>query len=229
MTGTRWPSRGASLVLTAALLGGCGGTDTRAGSPAAEVHGRDDGYTGTLVADPALRPARVTLHDTAGRRWEAARLGSDTVTALFFGFTHCDDVCPTTMADLAAARRSLPPEVASRVRVVFVTVDPRRDTATVLRRWLDRFDTEFVGVRGPVRSVHRLEDSLYAAPSAKEHVVGDHAHSDPAGESPEPGSYEVSHTGSVYLFAPGGVSVVHTGGTTVAGYAADLARMVRGS
>ena len=229
MTGSQRLRRSASVMLTATLLGGCAGGDTRTGAPAAVVHGRDDGYTGTLVADPSLRPARVTLHDTAGRRWEAARLGRDTVTALFFGFTHCDDVCPTTMADLAAARRSLPPELAARVQVVFVTVDPRRDTPTVLHLWLDRFDEDFVGLRGPVRSVHRLEDSLYAAPSAKEHVVGDHAHSDPAGESPEHGSYEVSHTGSVYLFAPGGLSVVHTGGTTVAGYAADLTRMVRRS
>ena len=190
------------------------------------IQDENDGYAGTLVEDPPLVPAGVVLEDTAGEPWDLARLGDESVTALFFGFTRCDDVCPTTMADLAAARRSLPPELASRVQVVFVTVDPCRDSPAVMRRWLDRFDEDFVGLRGPLRSVHRLEDSLYAAPSSTERAAEDHPHSGGAVPPTAADTYEVSHTGSVYLFAPGGVSVVHTGGTSVADYAADLTRLL---
>ena len=70
------------------------------------------------------------------------------ITALFLGDTHCPDVCPTTMADLAAAKRLLPTRITDRLKVVFVTEDPRRDTSSVLRAWLDGFDPTFVGLIG---------------------------------------------------------------------------------
>lgn len=221
--------RRAGALLVVLLLSACGTDRGPAGSSAAEVQGQDDGYAGTLVADPPLRPADVTLQDSTGRPHALARIGREKVTAIFFGFTHCGDVCPTTMADLAAARRSLPPDLAQEVEVFFVTVDPLRDTASALRRWLDRFDPSFVGLRGPVRTVHRLEDSLYAAPSSAGGKVppsGGHAHSDRPDERPE-AEYQVSHTGSVYLFAPDDISVVHTGGTTVSQYATDFTRLLR--
>jgi protein SCO1 len=62
-------------------------------------------------------------------------------------------VCPTTMADIAQALRQTTAEVRSHVTVVFVTVDPTRDTLPVLRHWLDSFDPAFVGLRGSLRSV----------------------------------------------------------------------------
>lgn len=159
---------------------------------------QDDGYAGQLVADPPLRPADVVLRDTHGRRCHLGRFRTETVTALFFGFTDCDDVCPTTMADLAAARRALPAALASRVEVVFVTVDPCRDTLQVLDRWLGRFDAGFVGLRGTLGLVHRAERSLYSAQSSVEQPTGgrDH-HAGPSHSSTGHGETEVSHSGSV--------------------------------
>jgi len=69
------------------------------------------------------------------------------VVALFFGFTHCPDICPTTMADLAAAMK-LMGERSNDVQVLFVTVDPERDTPEVLARFVPSFDSRFIGLTG---------------------------------------------------------------------------------
>jgi protein SCO1/2 len=119
----------AAVLMGAAGLAACNGQNqaTRTVTPTSVVETPDQRFTGTVV-DPPLRPANVVLHDTHGARVDLSRPAPDKVTALFFGYTNCDDVCPTTMADLASARRTLPPPLAEKVAVIFVTVDPRRDT-----------------------------------------------------------------------------------------------------
>ena len=131
---------------------------------------------------------------------------------LVFGYSHCPDTCPSTMADLAAARRRLPVEVRSRVSVVFVTEDPQVDTPEVLRAWLRGFDPSFVGLIGGNATTNAALKAL-RAPATE--------HTDDAvvGES-------VEHTGSVYAFA-GSRVVVYTGGTTPREYAEDLSRLLR--
>jgi protein SCO1/2 len=110
-----------------------------------ELHG--------AVLRPANVEPRIVLTDTAGHRYDILARDRGKVTLLYFGYTHCPDVCPTTMADLAEALRQSPPAVRRRVVVVFVTVDPRRDRLPVLRRWLGNFDPAFVGLRGTLRQV----------------------------------------------------------------------------
>jgi protein SCO1/2 len=104
-----------------------------------------------------LRPADVepalTLTDTAGAPYSVKRRNSGRVTLVYFGYTRCPDVCPTTMADIAQALRRVGGAVRSRVSVVFVTVDPTHDSRSALRHWLDDFDSDFVGLRGPLRKV----------------------------------------------------------------------------
>lgn len=68
------------------------------------------------------------------------------LVALFFGYTHCPDVCPTTMADLAAAIKTLGPD-ANKVQVLFVTVDPERDTPELLKQYVPAFNPTFLGLR----------------------------------------------------------------------------------
>lgn len=68
------------------------------------------------------------------------------LVALFFGYTHCPDVCPTTMADLAAAMKSMGPN-ANKVQVLFVTVDPERDTPELLKQYVPAFNPSFIGLR----------------------------------------------------------------------------------
>lgn len=223
----------AAVIMSFALMAtGCG---NNAPERPASVAAASDDYHGTVV-DPPLTIAPVTLRDTNGTavRLDQATTQPDSLTAVFFGFTHCDDVCPTTMADLAAARRALPSNLLRRTRLVFVTVDPKRDTAPVLRTWLDRFDPSIAGLRGPVRLVHRAEDSLFASQSSRsatgpsqpsQDAAGDHVHE--GTEADRGGSgYEVDHTSIVYLFGPNGESLIYTGGATAITYREDFKRLL---
>ena len=213
------------VLLGVVGLTACSG-DTRTENPAA-VQVDDDGFNGTLV-DPPLRPANVMLTDTSGARFDLARPASDKVTALFFGFTNCADVCPTTMADLAVARQALSPELAEKVTVVFVTVDPKRDTPAVLEEWLGRFDPDFIGLIGPTERVNQLERSLYLPESGEEQPAAEHEHTSDHHDSSKDGDdYEVDHSGSVYLFGPGDKLVLHSGGTSPQQYAEDFARLLK--
>ena len=215
----------AGLLLGATGLTACSGeNESRTESPAAVVEA-DDGFSGTLI-DPPLRPANVVLKDTQGAQFSLAGLAPDKVTALFFGFTNCDDVCPTTMADLASARRSLPPTQAGRVTVLFVTVDPHRDTPVVLERWLGQFDPDFIGLRGPTDLVHQIERSLYLPESGDESPAADHHTGGHHESSKHDSDYEVDHSGSVYVFGPGDRLVLYTGGTTPHEYTKDFARLL---
>jgi len=69
------------------------------------------------------------------------------VVVLFFGYTHCPDVCPTTLAELSQAMQQLGPDDAKRVQVLFVTVDPARDTPALMAQYVAAFDPSFVGLR----------------------------------------------------------------------------------
>jgi protein SCO1/2 len=106
------------------------------------------------------------------------------VVMLFFGFTHCPDVCPTTLATLAQARRLLG-EDARRVQGLFVTVDPKRDTPQVLAQYVAAFDPSFLGLHGDEPAVAR---------AAAEFKIFHHAHAPNAH-----GQYGVDHSGQVYV------------------------------
>jgi protein SCO1/2 len=147
------------------LLAGCGtaaGTD-RAGSPGPPVLTQPSPsgpYRGLQLDPPQPRPT-FTLVDTAGRRFDFAARTRGRPTLLFFGYTHCPDVCPTTMADAAAALRGVPDRLRRAVQVVFVTTDPARDTGPVLAEWLAHFDSDlprrFVGLTGTTAQVEAAQ------------------------------------------------------------------------
>ena len=221
-----WRRRG--LVAVVAILSittGCSG-ERRIDQPARVTdHRLAAGLHGTLVTNPPLARPTGVFRDTAGERFQIGSASRD-VTALFFGFTKCDDVCPTTMADLAVARRSLPADVAQRVQVVFVTVDPARDTPRLLRRWLDRFDHAFVGLRASRQIVHRAERRLYAPLSGRARTEPSHEHDDTTASAGGHRHYQVNHTGSVYVFGPGDQSLIYTGGTPPDEYAEDFERLL---
>jgi protein SCO1/2 len=77
------------------------------------------------------------------------------VVVLFFGFTRCPDICPTTLAEIAGAVKSLGPD-AERVQVLLVTVDPERDTAEVLAAYVGAFDPRFIALRGDAAATQRV-------------------------------------------------------------------------
>lgn len=91
----------------------------------------------------------LDLRDASGRIRRVADFRGD-VVLLFFGYTRCPDVCPTTLLRMAEAMRLLRAEEASRVRVLWVTVDPERDTASLVGRYVEAFNPAFIGLRGSV-------------------------------------------------------------------------------
>ncbi len=107
-----------------------------AGSDDIELHG--------FVLAPAAPAPAVAAVDARGRPWRLADQAGR-VVALFFGYTHCPDVCPQTLALLAAAKAALGGD-ADRLVVAMVTVDPQRDTPDVLARYMAGFDDDFVGL-----------------------------------------------------------------------------------
>jgi protein SCO1/2 len=138
------------------------------------------------VIDPAKPRPSFTLTDTTGQPYDFAAETSGKLTFLFFGYTHCPDVCPITMASLTSALDQLPGTAAT---VVFVTTDPSRDTPEVLGRWLGNFPTKVVGLTG---SVAELE--------AAQKAVGI---STAIAEAPdEKGKYTVGHSTSVSVYTP---------------------------
>ena len=99
------------------------------------------------VIDPPMPAAEIALTDQNGQPFRLADYRGK-VVLLFFGYTYCPDVCPATMAELRAARAMLKPEDAARVQVVFITVDPARDTAASIQEYVSRFDPAFLGLSG---------------------------------------------------------------------------------
>jgi protein SCO1/2 len=204
------------------------GTAAKGSPPVVMEQGSALDLNGTVVDPPLPRPSQ-RLRDTRGQEFALDDRPADELTVLFFGYTHCPDVCPTTMADLAAARSQLPEEIREDVTVVFVTEDPERDTPRALRTWLDGFDPAFVGLRGGNRKTEAMLEELYLPETARvespEEPV-EHPHG--GGDHHEHGDYGVDHAGVVYAFGPGGVTVIYSGGTTPSEYAADFATLLGG-
>jgi protein SCO1/2 len=168
-----------------------------------------------LVPTPLPVVPSFTLTDTAGRPFSFAAHARGKLTYLYFGYTHCPDACPTTMSDLAAALHRQPRSVRRRVEVVFVSVDPNRDTRHVLRSWLDHFDRRFVGLTGSVRAV-----------DAAERAAG--VPVPPPGRHRGP-SYGVAHASLVLPYSPDGrAHVVYTQGFRTADYAHDMPLLLDG-
>ena len=138
----------AAVAVLAAATAGCAGGGT------ASTHDDNPGlvlintskYKGNIIT-PVVKPTTV-LTDTAGKPFDIRAMTPGGVTLLFFGYSHCPDECPLTMASTASALRMLPAEQRAKIRVLFVTVDPARDTLARLRSWLGRFNPAFIGLRG---------------------------------------------------------------------------------
>lgn len=207
-----------SLSLSACASSDAGGVIDVAGASQGGLHGTD-------ISDVVSRPA-LSLTDTTGTRYDLATRPASTVTALFFGYTACPDVCPTAMADLSAARRALPDADRERLEVAFVTEDPAHDTPPVLRNWLDRFDSSFIGLIGggqrtaaTLTALKAPASEVLGSPVAAHDDAGQPAHRHPTGKD------SVEHTGSVYVFS-GSRTIVYTGGTTPGEYADDITRLM---
>ncbi|MEA3247649.1 MAG: SCO family protein [Gemmatimonadota bacterium] len=183
-------------IAMAAAVSACG--------PEPPLHG--------VVIDPPQEAPQVRAADAAGAPYDLDGERGRRTVALFFGYTHCPDVCPTTLADWAKARRTLG-SAAAGVRWVFVSVDPQRDTPEIAARYARQFDSTFVGLAP--RSAQL--DSLQAAWgfTVTREV-------DPAA----PGAYAVSHPAGTFVIDRAGrireILMPNTPGDDIA---ADLRRI----
>jgi protein SCO1/2 len=204
------------LLLVGGLLAGCG-TDSSSAQqgPVADVSMRDsDNLHGAVLPTPYDVPG-VRLQDTSGAPYSLASDARRPLTLVFFGYTHCPDICQVVMADLASAMVRLDPDRRSQVDVVFVTTDPARDTGAVLRDYLSRFDPGFEGVTGSLPAVVRA-GKAFDIPVAK-------------GQKLPSGGYDVQHgTQVVGVLPDGSAPYVWTEGTSAAHLADDVTTILDG-
>ena len=130
------------------------------------------------------------------------------LVALFFGYTHCPDVCPTTMADLAAAIKLLGPD-GDKIQVLFVTVDPERDTAALMKQYVPAFNPTFLGLR-PTTEQLKMLASEYKVVYQKN-------------PSREQGNYLMDHSAGTYVYdTQGRLRLLMPYGTSAPVIASDL-------
>ncbi|HEV8692383.1 MAG TPA: SCO family protein [Ideonella sp.] len=134
------------------------------------------------VFEPPAAAPEFTLRGSDGAELKLSRFRGKLV-ALVFGFTHCPEVCPTTLATLAQARKALGADAAA-LQVVYVTVDPERDDVPGIRSYLRAFDPSFVGGTGTPEALAEMR-KRYGVSAAKVPMAG--------------GGYAMNHSSSVYL------------------------------
>jgi protein SCO1/2 len=185
------------LAALAALLLATAGCD-KLSAPRSPFHGTD--VTGLDI--PGLQ-----LADSSGRARSLAEFRNKVVVVIF-GYTQCPDVCPTTLHDYADAMKALGKD-ASQVQVLFVTVDPKRDTAELLRQYVGAFDPRFIGLRGDAAATDRVAKDFHI-------YVAEHP-----GRTAD--SYTVDHSSQVFVFDRAGKPrLMINAGTPSADIASDL-------
>lgn len=151
------------------------------------VAAEEDGWRREL--GQALEKPALKLTDQHGQPYDLRAETAGTATLLMFGFTNCTDACPAQMAILASVVDELPDEQRERLEVVFVSVDPERDTPERLREWLAQYDEDFVGLTGDRGQVDAAMGDLLMSPPRSE-------------EPDEDGDYYVHHHTPFVAFHP---------------------------
>lgn len=129
------------------------------------LSGPDQGDQTALVdAGIILLPQSRTVPDLSLTDQDAQPLSLSQLkgkwTVLFFGYTFCPDICPTTLAQLRQIKSELPSEAVDKLRIVLVSVDPDRDTPQQLKQYLGYFDKQFIGLRAPVDTLQKLANAV---------------------------------------------------------------------
>jgi protein SCO1/2 len=167
----------AVALALAALVAGCDKLSPQSASPFNAVD-----VTGAPIGGD------FQLLDTQGKPRSVSEFRGK-VVIVAFGYTHCPDVCPTTLADFASALKRLGPE-AQRVQLLFVTLDPKRDTPELLREYVPAFDKSFLALRGDEAATNQVTKQfrVYAQPHEAKGAAG----------------YTIDHSAQSFVFDPSG-------------------------
>ncbi|MFI6857430.1 SCO family protein [Streptomyces sp. NPDC050416] len=200
----------ASLTLTA-----CGsGNDSD--KPAAVVSEQAGSEKAATVLDKPFEKPDLVLTDTQGKKYDLRKETEGKPTLIYFGYTHCPDVCPSTMSNIAVAKKQLPKAEQNELRVVFVTTDPDRDKPAELGKWLKGIDPQFIGLTGDFPTIQAGARTLG--------ISIDPPHKD------KNGKIISEHGTQVIAFSPktDGGYVLYGEDATVDDYTKDLPKIVKG-
>ncbi|MFE1546693.1 SCO family protein [Streptomyces sp. NPDC058718] len=207
----------AALGITAAVLGGNDDKPSGTGSSSiAEVSGGSDSTKAATVLDRPFTKPSLVLTDTKGEKYDLRERTKGKPTLIYFGYTHCPDVCPMTMSNIAIAKKQLPKADQDKLQVVFVTTDPERDTSAELAKWLPAAgDPSFTGLTGEFSTIQAGARSIGIGidPPKKEN-----------------GNVVSMHGAQVIAFSPTTDQgyVLYGEDTTVEEYAKDLPKLIKG-
>ena len=201
------------VLLTTFALTACGGDDDDDGDTGVVAGSDDASYMGATVAPPIDMPEAVLL-DEDGQKYDLQKETDGFVTLLYVGYTHCPDICPTHLYEMSEALKKLPEDVSSKVKVVFVTADPERDSPEVLKKYLDTFDENFVGLTGPRELMDDFQVALGLQPASRTDLGG--------------GNYAVNHAAYVMAFTTDRIAyLVYPSGMGQAEWLNDLPLLVK--
>ncbi|MCX4882023.1 SCO family protein [Streptomyces sp. NBC_00847] len=207
----------AALFAAATLtLSACGsGDDSK--SPVAVVSEDTSQKPATILDKPFEKPDLV-LTDTKGEKYDFRKETAGRPTLVYFGYTHCPDICPLTMNNLAVAKKQLPKAEQDKLRVVFVTTDPERDTSSELGKWLKGIDPQFVGLTGDFATIQAGARTLGIS-------------IEPTHKDKKTGKTVSVHGTQVIAFSPktNGGYVLYGEDATVGDYTKDLPKIIKGA
>ncbi|MGW3337220.1 SCO family protein [Streptomyces sp. NPDC001009] len=211
------PLAAAALLAAAAFtLSACGSGDD-ASSPVSVVSEESGSDKAATVLDQPFTKPDLVLTDTHGKKYDLRAATKGHPTLVYFGYTHCPDVCPTTMSNIAVAMKALPKAEQDDLRVVFVTTDPGRDTPAELGKWLKSIDARFTGLTGDFSTIQAGARSvgISVEPTSKD----------------KNGKTVSVHGTQVIAFSPktDGGYVLYGEDATVDDWTKDLPRLVRGA
>ena len=194
------------------LISGCAAAPT---APTGHRNADPAGYTGgSSLPEPYSMP-EVSLTDTSGRPYNLSTTPSKPVTLVFFGYTHCPDVCVAVLSDVSLALQRLAPADRDQIQMIFITTDPARDQEKRIRRYLDRFNPTFVGLTGPMSTIKRAAGDVGVEIEGMRKLPS--------------GGYEVGHSAQVIGFSRNSGVVIWTPGTPVGALKHDFALLVERS
>ncbi|MFJ2819217.1 SCO family protein [Streptomyces sp. NPDC091279] len=207
----------AAVLLTAATLtlSACGsGGDS--GSPVSVVSEDTTQQAATVLDNPFDKPDLV-LTDTHGEKYDLRKETEGRPTLIYFGYTHCPDICPLTMNNLAVAKKQLSKAEQDKLRIVFVTTDPARDTPAELGKWLKGIDPQIIGLTGEFATIQAGARSLGIS-------------IEPTHKDKKTGKTVSVHGTQVIAFSPktNGGYLLYGEDATVEDYTKDLPKIVKG-
>ncbi|MFF5156069.1 SCO family protein [Streptomyces sp. NPDC000348] len=207
----------AALLAAASLtLSACGGDSDDSGAPIAVVSEEAGAQKAATVLDKPFEKPDLVLTDTRGEEYDLREQTAGRPTLIYFGYTHCPDVCPLTMNNLAVAKKQLPQDQQDELRIVFVTTDPERDTSAALGTWLKGIDSQVVGLTGDFDTIQAGARTLGISidPPRKD----------------DNGKTVSDHGTQVIAFSPktDGGYVLYGEDATVEDYTKDLPKIIKG-